>query len=285
MIHIIQPYFALMRFNRPIGTFLLLWPALIAILLAADGNPDVKTVMIFTLGVIIMRAAGCVINDYADRDFDVHVTRTKNRPLAMQQITARKALILFVILLIIAFILVLHLSKHTVYIASIAACLSIIYPFAKRFTNYPQVILGMAFSCSIPMAYVQIRGDLSLESWVLLCSIIAWVVAYDTQYAMVDKHDDLKIGIKSTAITFRRYDKSIIFLLHSLSLAGFAYIGICRKFVWGFYAILVGALLLAVYQQWLIKDRIPARCFAAFLHNNYFGAILFAGLLFAFKTQ
>lgn len=279
ILHALTPYFALMRFNRPIGTFLLLWPTLIAVWLAADGSPDFKTVVIFTLGVIIMRAAGCVINDYADKNFDSHVARTKNRPLAAQQITGRNALILFITLLNIAFILAIQLNRYTFGIACIAVCLAIIYPFSKRFTNYPQAILGLAFACGIPMAYAQTRGNLVTETWVLWCSVIAWVVAYDTQYAMVDKQDDLKIGIKSTAITFNKYDKTIILLLHILALGGFVYIGVCRHFSWVFYAILMVALLLALYQQWLIKDRIPARCFAAFLHNNYFGALLFLGVL------
>lgn len=264
-----------MRFNRPIGILLLLWPTLIALYLSSNGQPDITVLLIFCAGVVLMRAAGCVINDYADQDFDKHVTRTKSRPLASQQIKAKHALILFVALMLAAFCLAIQLSFNTLLLALVAAALAIIYPFMKRITGYPQFILGMAFAWSIPMAYMQNANMLSIETWVVFASVMAWVVAYDTQYAMADKIDDLKIGIKSTAISFAQHDKLIIFILQSACLMGFAYLGIVRSFDIKFYLILGLAFGLILYQQWLIKDRLPARCMAAFLNNNYFGALLF----------
>lgn len=269
-----------MRFDRPIGILLLLWPTLIALYLAASGQPDVTTLLIFCSGVVLMRSAGCVINDYADQNFDQHVTRTKNRPLASQQIKSKHALILFMILMLVAFGLALQLSFATLLLAIVAAVLAIIYPFMKRITGYPQFILGLAFAWSIPMAYMQIMGRLSAETWLVFASVMAWVVAYDTQYAMADMADDLKIGIKSTAISFAHYDKHIIFSLQSLCLVGFAYLGIIKNFDIKFYITLVLAFMLILYQQWLIKDRLPERCMAAFLSNNYFGMLIFLGVLF-----
>lgn len=280
-IHIVKPYLHLMRLDRPIGTLLLLWPTLIALWLAADNRPDPKLVLIFALGVLIMRAAGCVINDYADRDFDPFVARTKNRPLAVGAVSAQNAKILCGILFILAFMLVLNLNPAVIGLSFVGAGLALIYPFAKRFTYYPQFILGLAFSWGIPMVYAQVQGELGLECWLLYLSTMAWVVAYDTQYAMVDKNDDLKIGIKSTAIIFGDLDKAIIFSLQILSLVGFAIIGAINSLDYSYFFGLLLALSLVIYQQWLIKDRSPALCFKAFINNNYFGAVIFIGVLFA----
>lgn len=276
----IKPYLELMRFNRPIGTLLLLWPVLIALWLSSNGVPDLKILTVFILGVIVMRAAGCVINDYADRDIDPFVARTKNRPLVTGAISTHHARILFTILMIVAFILVVHLNFYTIALASIGALLAMIYPYAKRFTFYPQFILGMAFSWSIPMVYAQVQGSLGLETWLLYFSNLLWVVAYDTEYAMVDKVDDLIIGVKSTAITFGKYDKVIICILQILSLIGFATIGLLHPLSDYYFIFLLLALFVVIYQQWLIKDRIPMNCMRAFLNNNYFGMLIFIGALF-----
>lgn len=279
MIKILQPYIKLMRLNSPIGIYLLLWPTLMALWLASDGMPDLKIFGIFTAGVVIMRSCGCVINDFADRDFDQHVERTKNRPLAAKQIHPQAALLLFGGLLFLAFLLASKLNFKTMMLASVAAALAIIYPFSKRFTKYPQVILGLAFAWSIPMAYMQIQQHIPVEAWVLLASIMCWVVAYDTLYAMADKADDLKIGIQSTAITFGAYDKQIIFLLHSLALHGFVFIGVRLNFIAQYFVGLLIALCIAMYQQFLIKDRDPKLCLEAFLNNYWFGAAIFWGIV------
>lgn len=273
-----------MRFDRPIGTLLLLWPTLIALWLAVDGIPNYKIVIIFVLGVVIMRAAGCVINDYADRDIDPFVARTKNRPLATGAVSSHHARILFTLLMLSAFVLVMNLNRFAILLSTVGAGLAILYPFAKRFTFYPQFILGMAFSWSVPMAYAAQQNQLTSETWILYVTNLLWVVAYDTQYAMADKADDLKIGVRSTAITFGKYDKVIIFSLQVLSLLGFVWLGLMHKFALVYYVALGLALLLVLYQQYLIKDRVPARCIQAFLNNNYFGMLIFVGILFATNT-
>lgn len=278
----IQPYIALMRLNRPIGIYLLLWPTLIALWLASNGPPTLRLLIIFSCGVIIMRSCGCVINDYADRNFDAQVTRTKNRPLANNQITTSQALALFLILLIMAFILALQLDPRVIVLSTVAASLAVLYPFSKRFTNYPQIILGLAFAWSIPMVYMQIQKIVPLEAWLIFASTMCWVIAYDTIYAMADKADDLKVGIKSTAIAFGKFDKIIIFMLHCVSILGFAYIGYTRQFGFVYYFGLVCALIMAVYQQGLIRRRDPNQCFRAFLNNNYFGALIFLGTVGSF---
>ncbi len=273
-----QPYFALMRLDRPIGIFLLLWPTLIALWLASNGVPDLHTLCVFVAGVVVMRSCGCVINDYADRDFDPLVERTKHRPLATKQVKPAQALLMFVGLLLVAFLLVLQLSYKVIFLSIVAAGLATIYPFTKRFSKYPQAILGLAFSWSIPMAYMQILGHIPLEAWMVLLSTMCWVVAYDTLYAMADKTWDLQIGIKSTAITFGKYARQIVFALHCAALAGFAYIGLMRAFGVGYYVCLSMALGVAIYQQIQIKHLCPKRCFVAFLNNNWFGALIFMGL-------
>lgn len=268
-----------MRLDRPIGILLLLWPTLIALWLATNGKPSLHIVLIFCSGVIVMRSAGCVINDYADYNLDSHVSRTKNRPLASKQITPKSALNLFIALLIIAFVIALQLNLNTIVLAIIAVFLATIYPFMKRITGYPQLVLGIAFAWSVPMAYMQITGKLTLETWIVFASVVAWVIAYDTQYAMADKSDDLKIGIKSTAISFGNYDKFIIVSLQLLCLIGLSYVGVVKSFNYMFYLMLSLAVILIIYQQWLIKDRLPERCMAAFINNNYFGVLMFLGIV------
>lgn len=277
----IQPYIQLMRLDRPIGTLLLLWPTLIALWLAFDGRPDPKTLLIFIAGVIVMRAAGCVINDFADRNIDSHVARTRGRPMAKKTITEKKALRLFMLLLAIAFILVLNLKQSVITLSMVAVSLAIVYPFVKRISNYPQFVLGMAFSWSIPMVYAQSPTGITSETWLLYISNLLWVMAYDTQYAMVDKKYDLKIGVKSTAIAFGNFEKIIIFALQLLFIFGLIIIGVDRDLEHSYFMGLLLALCLTLYQQWLIKDRVPENCFFAFLNNNYVGAIIFCGLCLA----
>lgn len=279
-IHIVKPYLQLMRLDRPIGTLLLLWPTLIALWLATNGQPNAKILIIFVLGVIIMRAAGCVINDYADREIDPHVARTKNRPLARGAISSTHARLLFIYLLTLAFLLVLNLNIKTIALSAVGAVLAIIYPFSKRFTDYPQLVLGLAFAWSVPLVYVEVLGQIGVEPWLLYVSILTWVVAYDTQYALVDKADDLKIGVKSTAISFGAYDKIVILVLQLATLLGMIVIGITRGLGGIYFTGLLAALSVAIYQQWLIRQREPACCFAAFVSNNYFGALIFCGLAF-----
>lgn len=271
-------YLYLMRFDRPIGTLLLLWPTLMALWLAANGKPSLQVTLIFVSGVIIMRAAGCVINDIADRNYDGHVQRTKQRPIVSGLISVRQASMLFVGLMLLALFLALQLNRYALCLAFFAAGLAIVYPFAKRFTNYPQIILSLAFSWSIPMVYAQILGYMQYETWILFASIMSWIVAYDTQYALADKQDDLRIGIKSTAITFGKYVNFIIFLLQMCSLMGVAFIGYYRDFNPIFYMCLIIALMLCIYQQFLIKSSVPGQYIKAFKNNNYFGALIFLGI-------
>lgn len=276
----IYSYIDLMRLNKPIGIFLLLWPTLIALWLASNGTPSYNLLVIFSAGVLVMRSLGCVINDMADKDFDINVARTKQRPLAAKKLNSKDSLTVSVLLAIIAIILALQLNGSVLMLAVIAAALATIYPFTKRFLNCPQVILGIAFAWSIPMAYMQIQQTIPLDAWILFVSTVFWVVAYDTIYAMVDKADDLLIGIKSTAITFGKYDKIIVFILQICALIGFASIGYLKHLPNVYYLGIFAALLNAIYQQSLIRSRDNTACFRAFLMNNYFGAIVFVSLMF-----
>ena len=272
-------YLQLMRVHRPIGTFLLLWPTLWALWLAGKGSPEPTIVVIFILATIVMRAAGCVINDYADRNLDQHVQRTKNRPLTTGALTSTQALGLFILLIGIALVLVLQLNALTIYLSIIAALFTIIYPFAKRFTHLPQCVLGLAFSMSIPMAYAALTESLIFETWILFAASVLWTIAYDTQYAMVDRDDDVLIGIKSTAILLGRFDNLAIGLLHSVAISLFAILGWMNQLTWHFYLALTLAAGLAIYQQHLCKDRIREKCLQAFLNNNWLGALVFLGIV------
>ncbi|WP_111655369.1 4-hydroxybenzoate octaprenyltransferase [Isoalcanivorax indicus] len=272
------PWLQLMRLDRPIGTLLLLWPTLWAVWIAGAGSPSARTIIVFTLGVIVMRAAGCVINDYADRHFDGHVARTQARPLATGALRGRDALMLFAGLMAIALILVLQLNRFTFYLAFGGAALAIIYPFMKRFTFLPQLFLGAAFAWAIPMAFAAETEAVPAAAWLIFVAKLLWTVAYDTQYAMCDREDDLKVGIKSTAILFGEADRLIIGVLQALTLWPLWLLGRGLDFGWTWYLGLAVAAGLFVYQQWLIRERQPDGCFRAFLNNQWVGAALFAGL-------
>ncbi len=272
-------YFRLMRLHRPIGIFLLMWPALWALWLAGQGDPDPFIVAIFVAGVVSMRSAGCVINDYADRDFDPHVARTRDRPLATGRVSTREALVLFAVLCLISFVLVLQLNRLTVYLSFAGLFLAVSYPFMKRYTHLPQFYLGAAFGWAIPMAYAAQTGRVPLQGWLLFAANIAWSVAYDTLYAMVDREDDLKIGVKSTAILFGSWDRTMVAVFHSVFLLLLLAVGALAGCGVPYYIGLAGAAGLAMYEQGLIAGRKPQACFQAFLHNNWIGGAVFAGLV------
>jgi len=274
-----RAYLALMRMDRPIGAFLLLWPTLWALWIAGNGRPPASVVLIFIAGTFAMRAAGCVINDYADRNIDGHVARTSQRPLASGMLSTRQALICFGLLLVLALLLVLQLNAATIKLSVFGALIATAYPFAKRITHLPQLVLGIAFSWGIPMAFTAITGGTGSLAWALFAANFAWIVAYDTQYAMADRDDDLKIGVKSTAILFGDYDNLIIGLLHLTTLVILAIVGTELGLNPAYYLGLAAAAGFAGYQQWLCRNRESAMCFRAFLNNNWFGAMVFAGFI------
>lgn len=275
----LEQYSQLTRFGRPIGSLLLLWPTLWALWIAGKGSPDPYVLAVFFVGVFLMRAAGCVINDYADREIDGHVKRTRDRPLATGQVSEREALALFIVLGLAAFALVLTLNRLTVYLSFIGVGLAALYPFMKRYTHLPQFVLGAAFSWSIPMAFAAQANAVPAVAWLLVAANVCWVVAYDTVYAMVDRDDDLRIGVKSTAILLGGLDRSAVALCHGLALAILWYVGLTMNLGGWYVAGLVAAALFAVYQQWRIRHRERDACFAAFLNNSWFGAAVFAGIL------
>jgi 4-hydroxybenzoate polyprenyltransferase len=281
----VDAYIKLVRLHKPIGIFLLMWPALWALWFAGDGHPPWQIAAIFVAGVVLMRSAGCAINDYADRDFDGHVARTSSRPLARGLIMPAEALGVFVVLSLAAFGLVLMLNWQTVAMSVVAVVLAMIYPFMKRFTHVPQLFLGAAFGWAVPMAFTAIQGGVPGWAWVLFATAVIWALIYDSEYAMVDRDDDLKIGIKSTAILFGRHDRLIIGLLQVLMLALLVYVGIAAERGWVYFGGLLVAALSALYQQWLIHDREPKRCFLAFLNNNYFGMAIFVGLVLDYLLE
>ena len=272
-------YHRLMRTDKPIGALLLLWPTLWALWVATPGLPPLWILAVFVAGVWLMRAAGCVVNDYADRKFDGHVKRTANRPLPSGAVTEKEARTLFVVLILISFLLVLTLNTMTILLSVAALALAWVYPFMKRYTHLPQVVLGAAFGWSIPMAFAAVSETVPLSCWLMFLANILWAVAYDTEYAMVDRDDDLKIGIKSTAILFGRQDKLIIGILQVAVLALMVAIGYLNGLNGVFYAAVVAAGGLFVYQQKLIANRDRDACFKAFLNNNYVGLVLFLGLV------
>ncbi len=273
-----QALLKLIRFDKPIGTLLLLWPTWWALWIAAGGMPDLALLLIFSLGTFLMRSAGCVINDLADRHWDGQVNRTSGRPLVTGSVTVAEARLLFAALLAAAFALVLFTNGLTVKLSFAAVALASTYPFMKRYTHLPQFVLGAAFSWGIPMAFAAQTSALPANLWLLYFANLLWTMAYDTKYAMVDREDDLVVGIKSTAILFGRHDRLIIGLLQ----AGFLLLMAAAGATFGlghFYFLgLVGAALLCVYHQYLIRERNPAACFRAFLHNNWVGAVIFAGI-------
>ncbi|HUR42372.1 MAG TPA: 4-hydroxybenzoate octaprenyltransferase [Verrucomicrobiae bacterium] len=273
-------YWVLMRLDRPIGTWLLLWPTLWGLWFAAGGVPPLKVLVIFVLGTLLMRSAGCVVNDLADRDFDPHIERTRNRPIAAGRITPVEAVRLFVVLCLIAFGLVTQLNTSTVLLSLPAVAIAASYPFAKRFHPLPQAHLGIAFSWGIPMAFAAMGGPVPWKTCALLMlANLCWAIAYDTFYAMVDREDDLKVGVKSSAILFGRHDRAITALLQAATLVLLAAAG--RELGAGYFFGLALAAGLALYQQWLIRDRERTACFRAFLNNTWFGAAVFGGLAIA----
>jgi 4-hydroxybenzoate polyprenyltransferase len=274
----IPHYIKLMRFDRPIGTYLVLWPTLWALWLAADGLPPIGTLLIFICGVVLMRTAGCVINDYADRNIDGHVERTKGRPLATGAVSEKEALWLFAGMCVSAFALVLLTNQLTVLLSFAALALVASYPFMKRYTHFPQVVLGAAFAWSVPMSFAAVQNTVPPEAWLVYLAVVIWTVAYDTFYAMVDRDDDLKIGLKSTAIYFGNEDRLITGILQVSTLFIFLIMG--SRFGLGFiyFVGIAIAASLFVYQQRLIKNRLQDNCFQAFLNNNYVGMAVFAGI-------
>ncbi|MBL0673264.1 4-hydroxybenzoate octaprenyltransferase [Aeromonas hydrophila] len=272
-------YVQLARIDKPIGTLLLLWPTLWALWLAADGLPDLWTLLVFVVGVFLMRSAGCVINDYADRNFDGHVKRTAGRPLPMGKVKPREVLALFAVLALISFALVLTMNPLTIGLSFAALLLAVCYPFMKRYIPIPQLVLGMAFSWSIPMAYAAQANALPTVAWLVFLANLLWTIAYDTQYAMVDRDDDLKLGLRSSAILFGRHDKRIIGALQLLTLLILLLVGQLSELGSSYYWSLLAAAALFVYQQRLIRERQREVCFQAFLNNNYVGALIFAGVV------
>ena len=275
-------YHRLMRTDKPIGALLLLWPTLWALWVATPGVPPRWILGVFIAGVWLMRAAGCVVNDYADRKFDGHVKRTAHRPLPSGQVTEKEARTLFIVLVLLSFLLVLTLNTMTILLSVAALALAWVYPFMKRYTHLPQVVLGAAFGWSIPMAFAAVSESVPLSCWLMFLANILWAVAYDTQYAMVDRDDDLKIGIKSTAILFGRHDKLIIGILQVAVLALMVTMGYLNGLNWAFYWAVLVAGMLFVYQQKLIAKREREACFKAFMNNNYVGLVLFLGLAMSY---
>ena len=275
-------YAKLIRLDRPIGTLLLLWPALWALWIAGAGNPPWGVVAIFVLGVALMRSAGCAINDFADRGFDGAVERTRNRPLATGAITPKEAFLVFVVLSLGAFGLVLLLNWQTVMMSFVAVALAAAYPFMKRFTHFPQLVLGLAFGWAIPMAFMAVTETVPPAGWLLFAAAVVWALVYDTEYAMVDREDDLKIGIKSTAILFGRRDLRIIGILQVAMTGMLLGVGLTAGLGHFYYLGLFVAALFFVRQQYLMRGRDPAGCFTAFLNNNLVGMAVFAGLLIDF---
>ncbi|KYN90097.1 4-hydroxybenzoate octaprenyltransferase [Vibrio cidicii] len=277
-----KAYWQLMRMDRPIGSFLLFWPMLWSLLLAAEGMPDWDVLLVFTVGVFLMRSAGCVINDFADRHVDGHVKRTQQRPLPAGKVTSKEAVLLFLALGITSFLLVLTMNSLTIQLSFGGIALAFVYPFMKRYTHLPQLVLGLAFSWAIPMAWAAQTNELPWMVWFLFTINALWTIAYDTQYAMVDRDDDLLIGVKSTAILFGRFDKLIIGLLQLATLVMLLWLGQYYQLGQSFYWSILAAGALFVYQQHLIRHRERELCFKAFLNNNYVGMVLALGLLVAF---
>ena len=271
-------YARLLRLHKPIGTLLLLWPTLWALFAAADGLPPAYELFAFCVGTLLMRSAGCAINDWADRDFDRHVERTRERPLTAGLIRPREAVGLFVGLALVSLLLVLPMNRLTWALAVVAAFLAVSYPFTKRFLALPQAYLGIAFGFGIPMGYAAILGTLPLAAWVMLAANLFWVLAYDTEYAMVDRDDDLKIGIRTSAITFGRFDVAAVMVCYAATIALLAWVGRLESLGIAYDAGLAVAAGIAIYHWTLIRGRDRDGCFRAFNHNNWFGAAVFAGI-------
>ncbi|VAW77993.1 4-hydroxybenzoate polyprenyltransferase [hydrothermal vent metagenome] len=281
-----ENFFLLTRLDKPIGILLLLWPTLWGIWVASEGHPDPVYTLVFIAGVILTRSAGCAINDYADRKYDGRVNRTKTRVLASGKMKPATAVLIFVVLSLIAFALVvLFLPRLCWYLAIAGAALIFVYPFMKRFTHLPQIVLGMAFAMSVPMAYAAHTGGIPQIAWIMYTGVVLWTTAYDTMYALVDKKDDVTIGIKSTAILFGKHYLLILAVIQVLVLLSLLFVGSNAKLNWPFHAGLAVASVLAAYQLFLVYDRVPERCFRAFLNNNWFGLVIFLGILYHYLLQ
>lgn len=275
----LQAYISLTRFDRPIGTLLLLWPTLWALWIAADGIPDLKILIIFVLGTLLTRSAGCAINDYADREIDLHVSRTKERPLATGEISPREAVIVALILMALAFLLVLFTNKQTILMSFGGLFLAFLYPFTKRFTHLPQVFLGAAFAWAVPMAFTAQTGTVTGVTWLIYFAALLWAVAYDTIYAMADREDDLKLGVKSSAILFGKADLTVIAIVEIIVLSLLVLVGLKESFSVIYYIGLLLALGLLTQQLWSVRGREPENCMIAFLNNNYVGMIIFIAIV------
>jgi 4-hydroxybenzoate polyprenyltransferase len=276
----IEEYALLARLDRPIGTWLLMWPALWGLWIAGAGRPHPRVLLVFVAGVFVMRAAGCVINDYADRNIDPHVRRTRDRPLAARRVSPREALYLFAVLITVALYLVTRLDFLTIKLAFIGAAMTVSYPFVKRIFPMPQLYLGISFGgWSVPMAFAGESGAVPRVAWVLYIAAVMWAAIYDTMYAMVDREDDLKVGVKSSAILFADMDKLLIGVMQAMMLFALVLAGRSMKFGQWYDAGVIGAGLLFVYQQWLIRKREPAGCLKAFFNNQYVGAVIFVGIM------
>jgi 4-hydroxybenzoate polyprenyltransferase len=271
-------YLRLIRMDKPIGSLLLLWPTFNALWIASNGRPSLSLIVIFALGTVLMRSAGCAINDYADRDFDRYVKRTADRPLTSGKIRSWEALAIAALLSVIAFLLILPLNGLTKALSVVALFVAGTYPFLKRFFAIPQAYLGIAFGFGIPMAFAAVQGSVPVLAWVMLVANVFWAVAYDTEYAMVDRDDDLKIGIRTSAITFGRFDVTAVMLCYAVTFAIYAWLGAVLGFGWVYWLGWGGAIGCAVYHYTLIRSRERMPCFAAFRHNNWLGGALFAGI-------
>ncbi|MDH3531293.1 MAG: 4-hydroxybenzoate octaprenyltransferase [Gammaproteobacteria bacterium] len=275
----LRNYGRLMRVDKPIGIWLLLWPTLWALWIAAEGHPDQGLFVVFVLGVVVMRSAGCVLNDYADRKIDPYVERTRTRPLASGAVAPAEALLLFTALGLIAIGLATMLNRPARMLAIVGAVLTIVYPFVKRFVSIPQFILGAAFGWAVPMAFAAQTGELPQLAWLMFGTALIWAVIYDTFYAMVDREDDLRVGVKSTAILFGDVDLFVIAGLQFLMLLALCFVGLRAELGFWYYASVAAAAGLMTYHQWLARDRKPAGCFAAFLNNHVIGLVVFAGIV------
>jgi 4-hydroxybenzoate polyprenyltransferase len=282
----LQHYIALTRLNRPIGILLLLWPTLWALWIASNGRPNVTILVVFVLGTVLMRSAGCAINDYADRNYDAHVKRTAERPLAARKISTLEALLIAGILALIAFMLVaIFLNRLTLALSIVALFLAASYPFTKRFFAMPQAYLGITFGFGIPMAFAAQTGAVPALAWWLLAANVFWTIAYDTEYAMVDRDDDVKIGIKTTALLFGKYDVAMVMLCYLAMLVILTGIGKAIGLGWPYFIGLVFACGIALFHYTLIANRDRERCFKAFLHNNWLGFVVFSGLMFDYAVR
>lgn len=275
----IDTYLRLTRLNRPIGIFLVVWPMLWALWVAAGGVPNLWILVVFVVGAVLMRSAGCIINDFADRNIDGHVQRTRERPLATGEMGSGEALGLFTVMSLLAFILVLTLNTLTIELAFVGIGLAVLYPFTKRATQWPQMFLGLAFGWAVVMAFAAVNASVPLAGWLMFAAAVVWALVYDTMYAMVDRDDDLKIGVKSTAILWGDYDRLIIGLCQCLFFALLVASGMAYGAGWAYYVGLAAAAVIAVYHQWLIRNRERGPCFHAFMHNNVLGGVIFIGVI------